>query len=219
MRHEFLPQSFHHSNWGEAPKLDQAEPARLLPFLVKGFNISMLTAENTLLLIVDVQGNLARAVYESDRLFKNIAIMIQGAQILGLPILLTEQNPKGLGPTITEIADYLKDVSPISKFSFSCCANERFMKSLKSFNPQHILIAGIEAHICVYQTARDLVNLEYEVQIISDAVSSRTLDNKHIGVEKSKLAGAGITSVETVLFELLKDAQRKEFKEILNIVK
>ena len=93
------------------------------------------------------------------------------------------------------------------------------MKSLKSFNPQNVLIAGIEAHICVYQTARDLVNLKYNVQIITDAISSRTLENKRIGIEKSKHAGAGITSVETVLFELLKDAQKEEFKEILNIVK
>jgi hypothetical protein len=179
----------------------------------------MLTPQNTLLLVADVQGNLARVMHGSDQLLKCIATMIQGAQVLGLPILVTEQNPKGLGPTLPEISVHLEGISVISKFSFSSCANDDFMKSLKLIDPQNILIAGIESHICVYQTSRDLVKLEYDVQIITDAVSSRTLENKNIGIKKSKHAGAAITSVETALFELLGDAKRKEFKDILNIVK
>ena len=136
-----------------------------------------------------------------------------------MPILVTEQNPKGLGPTIPEIAVHLDGISAISKFSFSSCANDDFMKSLRSIDPQNILVAGIESHICVYQTVKDLVKLKYAVQIITDAVSSRTLENKNIGIKKSRQAGAGITSVEMALFELLGDAKRKEFKEILKIVK
>ena len=189
-------------------------------FLVKVKGVSrMLTSENTLLLVVDVQGNLARVMHGFDQLFVSIAKMIQGAKILGVPILVTEQNPKGLGPTIPEIAVHLDGISAISKFSFSSCANDDFMKSLKSIDPRNILVTGIESHICVYQTVKDLVKLKYAVQIITDAVSSRTLENKNIGIKKSRQAGAGITSVEMALFELLGDAKRKEFKEILKIVK
>jgi len=179
----------------------------------------MLTPGSSLLLIVDVQEKLARAMYAKDALFKGIANAIKGVQTLGTNILLTEQNPDGLGVTIPEISELLTAIKPISKFSFSCCDNTEFLHELNALKPKNVFIAGIEAHICVYQTARDLIKLGYDVQIISDAVSSRTAENKQIGLQKSKDVGAGITSVETVLFELLKDAQKKEFKEILNIVK
>ena len=179
----------------------------------------MLTSENTLLLVVDVQGKLAHVMNDKEKLFQSIINMIKGARVLGVKMMLTEQNPRGLGPTIPEISEHLSQIEPISKFSFSCCDNEQFMQELNTAKPKNIIMAGIESHICVYQTARDLVNLKYNVQILSDAVSSRTAENKQIGLERSKAAGAGISSVETVLFEIVRDAQRKEFKEILNIVK
>ena len=179
----------------------------------------MLTSENTLLLVVDVQGRLAHVMNAKEVLFKSIVNMINGARILGIKTLLTEQNPRGLGPTIPELREHLHDIEPISKFSFSCCDNEQFMLELNSAQPENIVIAGIESHICVYQTARDLVKLKYSVEILSDAVSSRTAENKQIGLERSKAAGAGVTSVETVLFEILKGARSKAFKDILNIVK
>jgi isochorismate hydrolase len=179
----------------------------------------MLTSENTLLLVVDVQGNLAQVMNNKDRLFQSIINMIQGARVLGLKLMVTEQNPNGLGPTIPEISEYLTGIEPISKFSFSCCDNEQFMQELNSIKPQNIIMTGIESHICVYQTARDLVKLNYNVEILSDGVSSRTAENRQIGLERSKAAGAGITSVESALFEIVRDAQSKEFKNILNIVK
>ncbi|MGD8519987.1 MAG: isochorismatase family protein [Desulfobacterales bacterium] len=179
----------------------------------------MLTPESSLLLIVDVQQKLAHAMYAKDALFNGIANAIKGAQVLGINILVTEQNPNGLGLTIPEISNLITAIKPISKFSFSCCDNMEFMGELNALKPENVFIAGIEAHICVYQTARDLIKLGYDVQIISDAVSSRTVENKQIGLQKSKDVGTGITSVETVLFELLKDAQKEEFKEILDIVK
>ena len=189
-------------------------------FLLEAIRLSiMLTPESSLLLIVDVQEKLARAMYAKDALFKGIANAIKGVQTLGINTLLTEQNPNGLGLTIPEISELLTEIKPIRKFCFSCCDSAEFRHELNTLKPENVFIAGIEAHICVYQTARDLIKLGYDVQIISDAVSSRTVENKQIGLQKSKDAGAGITSVETVLFELLKDAQKKEFKEILNIVK
>jgi nicotinamidase-related amidase len=179
----------------------------------------MLTSENTLLLVVDVQGRLAHAMNQKEILFRSMINMINGARVLGINTLVTEQNPQGLGPTIPELREHLNDIEPISKFSFSCCDNEQFMQELKSAKPENIAIAGIESHICVYQTARDLVKLQYHVEILSDAVSSRTAENKQVGLERSKAAGAGVTSVETVLFEILKDARSKAFKDILSIVK
>ena len=179
----------------------------------------MLTTANTVLLLVDIQGKLAGLMYDRNSLYDNLRRLVKGAKVLELPILWAEQNPKGLGPTIPEVAELLPDLEPIPKFSFSCCDNDKIMQNLRALNRPHVLIAGIEAHICVYQTARDLTNAEYRVQIVSDAVSSRTIENKQIGLEKSKDAGASLTSVETVLFDLLKVAEGAKFKEILNIVK
>ena len=179
----------------------------------------MLSSDNSILLIVDVQEKLAQTMHAKNALFKGLANAIKGVRVLGINILLTEQNPNGLGSTIPEISELLTDVRPIRKFNFSCCDNADFTHALNALKPKNVFIAGIETHICVYQTARDLIKLGYDVQILSDAVSSRTVENKQIGLQKSKDVGADITSVETVLFELLKDAQKEEFKEILNIVK
>ena len=179
----------------------------------------MLKTENTALLIVDIQGNLAHAMHEKELLFKNMQTLIKGIQVLGLPILWVEQNPQGLGPTIPEIADILSTIQPITKMSFSSCRNDHFMKALRVLNRKQVLIAGIEAHICVYQTAADLVALGYEVQVVSDAVSSRNLVNKEIGLQKMRDSGVSLTSVETALFELIRVAEGEQFKEILKIVK
>ena len=128
-------------------------------------------------------------------------------------------NPQGLGPTIPEVADLLSEIQPISKLSFSCCRNDRFVQALKVSNRNQVLIAGIETHVCIYQTAVDLVDLGYEVQVVTDAVSSRTAENKEIGLQKMRDAGISFTSLETALFELLKFAEGEQFKEILKIVK
>ena len=179
----------------------------------------MLKLENTVLVIVDVQEKLSRVMYEKERLFENLQKLIKGARILGIPIILTEQNPKGLGPTIIEIANLLPNIKPIPKFSFSCFGDEKFLKELKASKRKQVLIAGIEAHVCVYQTAVDLVNSGYEVQVVADGVSSRTLENKQIGLEKVRSEGIGVTSTETALFELLRVAEGEKFKELLKVVK
>lgn len=179
----------------------------------------MITTNDTALVLIDVQEKLARAMHNKDALFDNLKRMVKGARLLGLPILWAEQNPDGLGPTIREIADLLPDNKPVSKFSFSCCGNELFMKNLKAINCKNMLVAGIEAHVCVYQTVADLINLKFDVQVVADAVASRTPENRLIGLEKSKTAGAGVTSTETALFALLKDAGNDRFKEIIHIVK
>ncbi len=179
----------------------------------------MLKMENTVLLLVDIQGKLAHLMHEKERLFDNLQKLIKGIRVLGIPVLWVEQNPVGLGPTIPEVADSLPDVTPISKMSFSSCRNDRFLQALKNMDRNQILIAGIETHICVYQTAVDLVDMGVEVQVVTDAVSSRTAENKGIGLQKMRDAGASWTSVETALFELLGVAEGEVFKSLLKIVK
>jgi len=179
----------------------------------------MLEIENTVLLIIDIQGKLAHLMDKKELLFKNVQNLIKGSRTLGIPIIWVEQNPKGLGPTIPEIAAMLSDIEPISKMSFSSCRNDSFLQTLNALDRKQLLISGIETHICVYQTAADLVNMGYEVQAVADAVSSRDLENKKIGLQRMKDSGVGLTSVETALFELLKVAEGEQFRQIIRIIK
>lgn len=179
----------------------------------------MLAIDNTALVVIDVQGKLAEMMVQKETLYANLQRMIEGAKILELPIVVTEQVPDKLGPTRPEIKPLLEGIEPIAKNSFSCCGNDAFMSRLSSVNRQQILITGIETHICVYQTAVDLLEQDYEVQLVADAVSSRTQENRQIGLDRIKEAGASLTSTETALFELLRVAEGSKFREIAKLVK
>ena len=158
-------------------------------------------------------------MHEKQALVENAAKMVHGAKILGLPILCTEQNPRGLGHTVPEISELLPDTKPISKINFSCCGEPRFVEQFLKLNRKQVLLCGAESHVCVYQTASDLIDLGREVHVITDAVSSRTLANKNIGLGRCKELGASLTSAETALFELLKVAEGDKFKQMLKVVK
>ena len=179
----------------------------------------MLERESTALLLVDIQGKLAQLMQDKASLFGNLQKLVKGIRVLEIPILWVEQNPAGLGPTIPEVADLLPDLQPIAKMSFSACGEPRFVAALEKTNRRQVLIAGIETHICVYQTAVELLAMGYGVHVVADAVSSRSAVNKAIGIEKMNAAGAVLTSVETALFELLRVAQGDAFKAIAGIVK
>ena len=179
----------------------------------------MFTAEQTVLLVIDVQGKLAHLVHEKEILLKNLQAMIKGARILQIPILWTEQVPAKIGNTIPEIAQLLKDQQPIEKVSFSCVPNKRFMEILTALNRKQILIAGIETHVCIYQTASDLIKEGYQVKVARDAVSSRSLENKQIAFDAMQQRGVQLTSVEMILCELLKTSEDARFREILKLIK
>ena len=181
--------------------------------------MGMLTRENAVLVIVDVQGNLALQMHDKAMLFKNMKKVIKGFQTLEIPILWLEQNPRGLGPTIPEIAKLLSDSKPISKMTFSCCGNDSFLQALKVLDRKQVLISGIEAHICVYQTAMDLLRQGLEVTVMADAVSSRTAENKQIALHRLAAEGAAVASTEMVLFELLKTARHPQFRQVAKLVK
>ena len=179
----------------------------------------MLTTDNSVFLLIDTQGKLAHSMYAKDALFNNLKKLVKGMRALEIPILWTEQNPKGLGPTVQEIAALFPDLQPIPKYSFSCYQNKAFRQALEALGRHSVLVAGIETHVCVYQTVRDLRIAKYDVQLVADAVSSRISENKQIGLEKCREVGASLTSVETVLFELLEVAEGDRFKQILDVIK
>jgi nicotinamidase-related amidase len=179
----------------------------------------MFFIDKTVLILVDVQGKLARMMYDRETLFDSLGTLISGMKILGVPIIWMEQIPSKLGPTVDEIRQLMTGESPIPKISFSCCKEPVFMDTFKNLSRNQVLIAGIETHICVFQTVRDLLLNDCEVQVVSDCVSSRTKENKTLGLQRIVQAGARITSVEMIFFELLQQAQGEHFRKIINLIK
>ena len=178
-----------------------------------------LTKANAGLIVVDIQERLLPAIFERERLVQNAVRLINGAAILGVPVFATEQYRKGLGATAPEIAAALAGVEPIEKVAFSACGAAGLTESLKSKNISTIILCGIEAHVCVSQTCLDLLDRQFRVFVVADAVSSRTSENYRIGIERMRDAGAVIVSTEMVLFELLEKAGTEQFKQILGLVK
>ncbi len=178
-----------------------------------------LTVENTALVLIDFQVRLFPVMHEKEKLLRNVIKLVKGAGVLEVPVILTEQYPKGLGPTLPEIKALLPDTRPVEKVCFSCCDEESFCRSLEALGRRQVLLAGIEAHVCVYQTAMALARAGYQVQVVSDAVSSRDPENKMVSLLALGAAGAGVTNVEMALFELLRVARGDKFKRISEIVK
>jgi nicotinamidase-related amidase len=179
----------------------------------------VLNLENSVLLVIDIQTKLLNVMSEKEALLENAQKLIKGVQLLGVPIVITEQNPRGLGPTQQELIQLLPNVSPLPKFCFSCSQDKGFSDALSKLNRRQILVCGIESHICVYQTAMDLLKQGNEVQIVTDVVSSRSASNKQIAISRLQAEGAKLTSTEMLLFELLKTAESPNFKEISRIIK
>jgi len=179
----------------------------------------MLDTTKCCLVVVDVQGKLAQLMDNKETLFGNIEILIKTAKILDFPIIWCQQHPRALGPTIPQIAELLTDNQPIDKFSFSCCGHDEFNDKLKELQPKQVILCGIEAHVCIYQTAADLLDKDYEVHVIADAVSSRTPANKEIALRRMEAEGALVSSTEMALFELLRTAKHEKFKELVKLIK
>lgn len=179
----------------------------------------MYTAEDTVLVMIDIQEKLFRVIHEKEALSANTVKLVKGIKLLNIPVIITEQNPAGLGPTLSEISSLLPDVKPITKFDFSCCREEAFLQKLDELKRNQIIVCGIETHICVYQTALDLADMGYEVQVVTDCVSSRIPSNRETALSRMKLEDIMPTSTEMVLFEILGTAKHDKFKEISAIIK
>jgi len=154
----------------------------------------MLNTNNTALVLIDVQEKLAGVMHERQKLIEQLVKLVRGARVLGLPVLWCEQNPEKIGPTIPQLTEHLDGLSSIAKMSFSCCRQDEFVEQLEATGVKQLLLAGIETHVCVYQTAADLVEAGYEVQVVADAVSSRTAENREIGLGRIQAVGASLTS-------------------------
>jgi len=197
---------------------------RRVPFLrfvvdMVNHHPAILTKENTVLVIVDVQEKLLPYVTGKDEVVKNIQMLIKFADIMGIPVLLTEHYPKGLGNTVPEVKEVFKEYGPIEKVIFSCCGPPEFLEKLEELGAKTIMIAGIESHICVQQTTLDIIHAGYAVHVISDAISSRTMWNLSVGIEKMRQFGAVISSTEMAMYEIMERADTPEFKEVLKLVK
>jgi len=179
----------------------------------------MLDTQSCCLVVVDVQGQLAQLMHGKEALFKNIQILINAADILDVPILWCQQCPEALGATVPEIEQLLADDEPINKAAFSCCGSEEFNTRLNELARQQILLCGIETHVCIYQTTVDLLRKGFNVSVIADAVSSRSLDNKQIAISRMAAEGAHISCTEMALFELLKTAEHPKFRQIAKLVR
>lgn len=179
----------------------------------------MLNVNDTMLILVDAQEKLFNAMSNKEELQKNTQRLVEGLKVLDVPMVVTEQNPKGLGPTLNEIVELLPVYNPLEKKCFSCCQADNIQQAIKAVGRPNILLAGIEMHVCVYQTAVELLEQGYKVEIVADAVSSRSEYNKHIGLKKCLGLGATITCVETALFELLRTAEHEHFKAISKIIR
>ena len=127
--------------------------------------------------------------------------------------------PEKIGKTAPEIAGLLKNHTPTTKACFSCCGEDSFTQKLNALNRKQVIVTGIEAHVCVYQTVCDLLGMGYDVQVVGDAVSSRTEENKHFAIDRIKSLGGGITSTEMILCELIKTSQHPRFKAVMGLIK
>lgn len=178
----------------------------------------MLNIEDSLLLIIDIQDKLVKASKDSETIAKKSSMLGAAARILKVPTIVTEQYPQGLGATVDELKTCLaEDVNFFEKTSFSALST--ISEELVSKNRKQIILCGIEAHICVYQTCLELLEKGYDVYIVKDACSSRNDFEYQTGLDLMKQAGAKLTCVETVLFELLKTSKHPDFKSVQALIK
>lgn len=180
---------------------------------------NFLSREDSALIIIDVQEKLFPYVLDQLNLQKKIEMLAKTAGLLKLPMILTEHYPKGLGRTIPAIANLINSAVKIEKTSFGCCGDNGFNDALKKSGKQKLIISGIEAHICVAQTAIGLKNKGFDVYLAADAISSRDRFDMQVAIERMRRQGIVVTTAEAVMYELMQDASDPLFKEFLKIVK
>jgi nicotinamidase-related amidase len=176
-----------------------------------------LTAPHGALLVVDLQEKLLAKIEEREQVVANALGLVRGAKVLGLPVLATEQYPKGLGPSVADLVELVPQRG--SKTTFHCCAVPQLLEQLYGRKVRHVTLTGIEAHVCVAQTALELMNLGFRVQVPADAVASRHRTDWEFALRRLERAGAVVSTTEAVLFEWAECSDRPEFKAISAIIK
>jgi len=179
----------------------------------------LLDKNEVVLVFVDIQERLAAVMADRQRVVDNCLHLIEVSKLLDIPVLLNEQYPKGLGPTVSEIREALHPYGPLEKLTFSCCRGGSFLDALGASGRKKVILAGMETHVCVLQTVIDLLKGGYPVHVVRDATCSRTQENFNIATEFMRDAGAVVTCTETILFQLLEKAGTDEFKAISKRIK
>ena len=170
--------------------------------------------------IIDVQERMLPAIAENERVLSNVVKLAEGFRRLGIPMLVTEQYPQGLGTTVEPVRSAMGEwYIPVEKMTFSACGDLHFMNQLEAVGRGTVILCGVEAHVCVYQTAMDLRDLGYTVELVADAIGSRSAHNHAIAIEKVMRRGIDITSTEMILFEMMVRADIPEFKDMQRLVK
>ncbi len=179
-----------------------------------------LDARQAALVVVDMQESFRRAISDFAETAARIALVAHAARLLGVPVVVTEQYPKGLGRTAGEIHAVLpEDFEPVEKTAFSSCGAASFAARLEAAGARQVILCGIEAHVCVNQTAHDLLARGYKVHLLTDCITARAAHNKHVGLQKMQQSGALPSSIEMALFELMRDARHEQFKAIQKLIK
>lgn len=192
---------------------------------MSSMNLKILADTNkSQLVLVDVQTRLSAVMSDPDSLLRNCNILIESARLLGIPVTVTEQYPKGIGPTNTELVDTLgSEYRPVEKTCFSSCSADSFIQSIRQHDSRNqIILCGIEAHVCILQTAMDLLNdnnTDWHVFVVADAVDSRNEKNKNLALTRLQKAGAIISCTESVLFEWMKNSSNEHFKKISALIR
>lgn len=180
----------------------------------------MLDRNDTVLVVVDVQERMMPVISHGEEIITNVVKLVRGFRELDIPMLVTEQYTKGLGATVAPVSEAMGEwYRPIEKITFSACADMHFMQQLETAARQNVILCGVETHVCVYQTAMDLLNLGYTVEIVADAVGSRSDRNYEIALRKMTQHGIDLTSIEMILFEMMVRADIGEFKGVQGLVK
>jgi nicotinamidase-related amidase len=183
-------------------------------------HLKILNKNKTALVIVDFQEAFRQTIPDFTEISSNLSKIVKAFRILNLPVIVTEQYPKGLGRTAAEILEILPShFNCIEKTAFSSCGTSEFTEKLDATNTKQVLLCGLETHICVNQTAHDLLNEGFDVNILTDGVGSRTPENKETGLSKMKMSGVVPSCVEMALFELMRDSKHENFKEIQDLIK
>nr|WP_312578630.1 hydrolase [Sedimentibacter sp.] len=177
-----------------------------------------LDKEDAILLVIDIQEKLMPAINNGDDIIGKTGVLIETAKTMDIPIIVTEQYPKGLGSTVRELDEKLENAQKYSKMAFTSCSKE-LLNYIKGTKRKKIIITGAEAHVCVFQTARDLLKEGYFVFLVKDGVGSRTKENYDNAISLMSEMGALITNTETIVFDLLKESGTPEFKTLMKLIK
>jgi nicotinamidase-related amidase len=177
------------------------------------------TCEDSLFLIIDFQVGMLKAINSWEKVTGKVNQLIRTANILGIPILLTEQYKKGLGETHPELLREIKSPLICQKEHFSACIEPDFLSAMHSFRRNKIIVAGMETHVCVLQTCLDLIKAGFQIHLVADAVASRTKENRNIAINLLRQAGAIVSSAEIVIFQWAYRANTENFRKILPVIK